>query len=205
MAMTLRVVVPPHPLIAHWLTMLRNVETPPPLYATALGELGKWLTYEALRDWIPHRREEIKTHKATTEGIVIESSVPLLAIPLSAGGFEMWHGGRTVLPNASLCLGGVPKEIERNAGVIVFIDQIAKGETLLNTLKLLKRIGVESTRIRVIAPLASAPGLSLIGESSPDLNIYTGCIDPEINDNGEIIPGIGNPILRLNTRFGHTS
>ena len=69
MAMTLRVVVPPHPLIAHWLTMLRIEETPPPLYATGLSELGKWLTYEALRDWLPHRREAIKTSKKCQPGI----------------------------------------------------------------------------------------------------------------------------------------
>ena len=53
MAMSLRVVVPPHPLIGHWLTMLRHRETPAALYATALQELGRWLTYEALRDWLP--------------------------------------------------------------------------------------------------------------------------------------------------------
>ena len=40
MAMSLRVVVPPHPLIGHWLTMLRHRDTPPALYATALQELG---------------------------------------------------------------------------------------------------------------------------------------------------------------------
>ena len=50
MAMSLRVVVPPHPLIGHWLTMLRHRETPPALYATTLHELGRWLTSEALRD-----------------------------------------------------------------------------------------------------------------------------------------------------------
>ena len=61
MAMSLRVVVPPHPLIGHWLTMLRHRETPPALYATAMQELGRWLTYEALRDWLPHRREPIPT------------------------------------------------------------------------------------------------------------------------------------------------
>ena len=67
MAKTLRVVVPPHPLIAHWLTMLRHVGTPPSLYRTALEELGRWLTYEALRDWLPHRREEVHTALERTE------------------------------------------------------------------------------------------------------------------------------------------
>ena len=60
MAMSLRVVVPPHPLIGHWLAMLRHRETPSALYATAMQELGRWLTYEALGSVVlaassPHR------------------------------------------------------------------------------------------------------------------------------------------------------
>ena len=80
--MTLRVVVPPHPLIGHWLTMLRHRETPAPVYGTAMQELGRWLTYEALRDWLPHRRDTVPTETGTTEGTVCEANVPLLAMPL---------------------------------------------------------------------------------------------------------------------------
>ena len=79
MAKTLRVVVPPHPLIAHWLTVLRHEGTPPALYRTAMEELGRWLSYEAMRDWLPHRRDVVKTPLASTDGTVIESGVPLLA------------------------------------------------------------------------------------------------------------------------------
>ena len=61
MAMTLHVVIPPHPLIGHWLSILRIDTTPPAIYATALEQLGKWLTYEALRNWLPHRKEEVIT------------------------------------------------------------------------------------------------------------------------------------------------
>ena len=56
MAMTLRVGVPPHPLIGHWLSVVRDRQTPPAIYASATAELGRWLTYEALRDWLPQRR-----------------------------------------------------------------------------------------------------------------------------------------------------
>ena len=73
MAMSLRVVVPPHPLIGHWLTMLRHRETPPALYATALQELGRWLTYEALRDWLPQRRDTVPGMEGDTEGTIVEA------------------------------------------------------------------------------------------------------------------------------------
>ena len=60
MAKTLHIVIPPHPLIGHWLSILRIDSTPGPIYSTALEQVGKWLTYEALRDWIPHSKTEIK-------------------------------------------------------------------------------------------------------------------------------------------------
>lgn len=198
--MTMRVVVPPHPLIAHWLTMLRNASTPPPLYSTGFEELGRWLTYEALRDWLPHRREAVMTHQSETEGTVVESGVPLLAIPLLPGGLALWQGARRVLPSSQLCLKGVPENIDRNAGVIVFVDQIASGVRLLNTIELLKKQGIEARRLRVITALTSTPGLQLLGETLPDLTIHTACIDPELAENGQINPGIGDPIERLDIR-----
>ncbi len=198
--MSLRVVVPPHPLIGHWLTMLRISTTPAPLYATGLEELGRWLTYEAIRDWLPYKMEQVETIHGSTESQIIESTIPLLAIPLMPGGFEMWLGARKVLPTSSLCLSGVPKPIEKKAGVIVFVDQISNGETLLKSLSVLRNENVETQRLRVITALASNPGLKRIGEEIPDLTIYTANIDPEITDYGELIPGIGNPCSRLNTR-----
>lgn len=200
MAMTLRVVVPPHPLIGHWLTVLRHRETPAALYSTALQELGRWLTYESLRDWLPHRRDVITTDCAETEGTVIESSVPLLTLPLLPAGLELWQGARSVLPNAALCLQGVPQGIEANAGVIVFIDQISDGTRLLNLLQQLQAQGVEGRRLRVITALTASPGLTRLGEQMPDLTVHTACIDAELQDNGNIKPGIGDPVTRLNLR-----
>ena len=44
-----------------------------------MEELGRWLTYEAIRDWLPHRREEVQTLLELTEGTVIETNVPWCA------------------------------------------------------------------------------------------------------------------------------
>ncbi len=200
MAMTLRIIVPPHPLIAHWLTMLRNASTPAPLYSTALEELGRWLTYEALRDWLPHRNEAVTTPETKTEGKVIDFSVPLLALPLMPEGFSLWQGARMVLPNSHLCLEGVPNVIEKNAGIVIFVDQIATGQKLLLELELLKKQAVEPQRIRVVTALTAAPGLKNLAECFPELNIYTASIDPDVSEEGMIVPGIGNPLIRLNIR-----
>ena len=200
MAKTLRVVVPPHPLIAHWLTVLRHEGTPAALYRTAMEELGRWLSYEALRDWLPHRREMVKTPLASTEGTMIETSVPLLAIPLLPGGLHLWEGARQVLPNADLCLGGVPTSIESKAGVMVLLDQIDDGEAVVSILSRLHQEGVDGRRLRVITSVCASPGLKRIGEAFPEITLHTACIDADLNEDNQILPGIGDPLLRLGIR-----
>ena len=200
MAKTLRVVVPPHPLIAHWLTVLRHEGTPAALYRTAMEELGRWLSYEALRDWLPHRREVVKTPLASTEGTMIETSVPLLAIPLLPGGLHLWEGARQVLPNADLCLDGVPSSIESKAGVMVLLDQIDDGEAVVSILSRLHQEGVDGRRLRVITTVCASPGLKPIGEAFPDITLHTACIDADLNEDNQILPGIGDPLLRLGIR-----
>eukprot|EP00250_Pteridium_aquilinum_P015371 c22548_g1_i1 orf=763-1047(+) len=51
----LLVFVPPHPLIKHWLSVLRNELSPVPIFRSALAELGRFLIYEAARDWLVRR------------------------------------------------------------------------------------------------------------------------------------------------------
>ncbi len=200
MAKTLRVVVPPHPLIAHWLTVLRHQGTPAPLCRTAMEELGRWLTYEALRDWLPHRRDTVQTPLASTEGTVIEAGVPLLAVPILPGALHLWEGARQVLPNAELCLGGLPEAIETQAGVVLLLDQISQGDDLVDLLRSLERLGVEAPRLRVITTLTASPGLKRIGETYPEITIHTACIDAELDEQQRILPGIGDPLQRLGIR-----
>jgi len=200
MSMSLRVIVPPHPLISHWLTILRNPTTPEILYATGLEQLGTWLTYEALRDWIPNRKEQIDTLIGKTECTIIDPDIPILAIPYLPAGLELFRGARNLIPNASLCIGGLPNEIDKNAGIIFYIDQITTGKKLLKDLKILKDKKIDSRRIRVIAALTANPGLKEIGENIQDLNIYCACIDPELISDSELSPGIGDPSLRIKTR-----
>ena len=200
MAKTLRVVVPPHPLIAHWLTVLRHEGTPPALFRTAMEELGRWLSYEAMRDWLPHRKDLVKTPLGSTEGSVIETAVPLLAVPLFPGGLHLWEGARQVLPSAELCLGGLPETIEAQAGVVMFLDQIRGGAELINLLQRLDQLGVEAPRLRVITALSASPGLKRIGESYPEITIHTACIDADLDEQDRILPGIGDPLQRLGIR-----
>lgn len=213
MGMTLRVVVPPHPLIGHWLSVLRDGTTPPALYASAMGELGRWLTYEALRDWLPHRRLAITTPDGTAEGDVVDPAVPLLVVPMLRAGLGLWQGAQSVLPAARVAHVGVncaspeaapdwyldalPAPIGEGVGVLVFAPQVGSGATLAAVLERLQALGVGGKRLRVITALTASPGLKLLGERFPELTIYTACIDAEVNDAGRVVPGIGQPEVRL--------
>ena len=212
MALSLRVVVPPHPLIAHWLTILRDSATPTPLFATAMGELGRWLTYEALRDWVPHRSITVQTPLAPCTGEIIDPAIPLLAVPVLRGGLGLWQGAQGVVPAARVAHVGIdappgeavhwylddlPISIEPRVGVLIWLPQLASGRTLQALLGRLRAAGVEGQRLRVITALAASPGLKAIGESTNDLTIYCACIDPDLNEQGQILPGFGDPARRL--------
>ena len=105
-----------------------------------------------------------------------------------------------LIPNSNLCIGGLPTEIEENAGIIFYIDQITTAKNLLKDLSNLKDRKINSRRIRVITALAANQGLKEIGENIQDLNIYCACIDPELISESELSPGIGDPSLRIKTR-----
>ena len=213
MAMSLRVVVPPHPLIGHWLTLLRDRHTPSPLFATAMAELGRWLTYEALRDWLPQRRVEIETPLASSEGMVIDPEIPVLAIPVLRGGLGLWQGAQTVMPQAQVAhvglevdaLGAVPHwylddlpaSIGASMGVLIFLPVLARGATLISLLQRLQHLGVSGRRLRVITTVAAAPGLKAVGERFEDLTIYAACIDAELDDQARVLPGFGDAASRL--------
>ena len=213
MSKTLRVVVPPHPLIGHWLTLLRDQQTPTALFSTAMAELGRWLTYEALRDWIPYQRVQVQTPLALTEGTVVDGTVPMLAVPVLRAGLGLWEGSRSVVPNAAVAhmgfvrdeasgvahcyLDSLPEQIPANAGVLVFDPMVATAGTLIQVLERLEAKGVTGPRVRVVSALAAAPGLKTLGERFGDLTLYTGCIDAELDSAHRIVPGLGDAGDRL--------
>ena len=209
MVMALRVVVPPHPLIGHWLGVLRDRHTPGSLYASATAELGRWLTYEAVRDWLPHRRIQLESPLAAAEADVVDPAVPLLALPLLTAGLGLWQGGQTVLPSAQVLhlqesLGVITPPagpILPRCGVLLFVAELGDGESLLQLLDDLSALGVTGDRLRVITSLASGPGLKSLGERHGSLTIYAAGIDPDLNEVGAIVPGIGDVRQRL---FGGT-
>ena len=201
MAMSLKVIVPTHPLIKHWLSILREKNTPNILYSTGYEQLGKWLTYEALRNWLPYKKEIISTNNGDTDGFFINNDYPIKILAMIPEGLSLWFGSKELIPNSTLSLGELPKSIESNEGIIFYSEQITTKSTAIETLLKLKELGVDSNRILLITAICTNKGLNEIAKLFPNQVIYTSCIDEEDDNTKLLIPGIGNPLLRLSTIF----
>ncbi|CAJ1949425.1 unnamed protein product [Sphenostylis stenocarpa] len=73
------VYVPPHPLIKHWVSVLRNEQTPSLIFRNAMAELGRLLMYEASRDWLPTISGQIQSPMAVATVEFIDPREPVAA------------------------------------------------------------------------------------------------------------------------------
>ncbi|HAA26786.1 MAG TPA: uracil phosphoribosyltransferase [Cyanobacteria bacterium UBA8553] len=208
MTLQLRVYVPPHPLIKHWLGVARDASTPPPLFKSAMMELGRWLTYEAIRDWLPTDDILVQTPLAPCSVTMVNPDVPLVVVPILRAGLALLEGAQTLLPLASIyhlglvrneetleasCyLNKLPKEFNPKTRVLITDPMLATGGTIMLTMAELTERGVDPALTRIISVVAAPPALQKLGSTYPSLTIYTAMIDETVNSLGYIVPGLGD-------------
>lgn len=204
----LRVYVPPHPLIKHWLGVARDVTTPSPLFKSAITELGRWLTYEAIRDWLPSDTLQVETPLAPCQVSMINPDIPLVVVPILRAGLGLLEGAQTLLPLASVyhlglvrneetleanCyLNKLPQYFAPETRVLITDTMLATGGTIMRAMAELTKRGVDPAFIRIISVVAAPPALQKLGASYPSLTIYTATVDEELNSQGYIVPGLGD-------------
>mmetsp|Transcript_886 Transcript_886/g.2423 ORF Transcript_886/g.2423 Transcript_886/m.2423 type:complete len:275 (-) Transcript_886:145-969(-) len=202
------VIVPPHPLVGHWIAVARNKYSPSPMFRNALAELGRILIYEAVREWLPVVEAQIETPLALADVAVVDTEKPIKVIPILRAGLVLLENAATVLPASetyhlglvrdeetllpSEYLNKLPESFAPDDKVLVSDPMLATGGTLAHALQLIVDRGARPENIRVICALAAPPGLTKISEKFPGLRIYAGIIDPELNDVGFIVPGVGD-------------
>ena len=162
MAPQLRVYVPPHPVIRHWLTIAREKHTPVPLFRTAMNEMGKWLTYEAVREFLPVQEVNVETPLGNAAGQIIDNSVPLAFVPILRAGLSMLEGCQSLLPSASVyhlglvrneetleasCyLNRLPERFAPQTHIFIVEPMMATGGSIITTLKLLTERGADASQ-----------------------------------------------------------
>ena len=208
MALQLRVYVPPHPLIKHWLGVLRSDSTPSPVFRSAMTELGRWLAYEAVRDWLPTVDMTIETPLTTCPATFVDPEVPVAIIPILRAGLALLEGIQSAVPTASTYhiglsrdeetleptwyLNKLPEQFESNTRVMISEPMLATGGTMMATMAELTQRGVDPALVRVVSVVAAPPALQKLADDYPTLNIYTAMIDEGLDEHGFIVPGLGD-------------
>jgi len=206
--MQLRVYVPPHPLIRHWLAVSRDEATPVVLFRTAMVELGRWLTYEAIRDWLPTIETTVQTPLTDCPATLINPEVPLAIIPILRAGLALLEGIQASLPLASIyhlgivrdeetlashCyLNKLPERFEPQTRILISEPMLATGGTIMTTMAELTKRGADPALTRIISVISAPPALQQLSINYPALSVYTATIDEGLNERGFIVPGLGD-------------
>lgn len=208
MTIQLRVYVPPHPLIKHWLGVARDASTPAPLFKSAMIELGRWLTYEAIRDWLPTEDIMVQTPLAPCPATMVNPDIPIVVVPILRAGLALLEGAQTLLPVASVYHLGVvrneetlaascylnklPKRFDPQTRVIITDPMLATGGSMMLAMAELTQRGIDPEFVRIISVVTAPPALQKLGSGYPSLAIYTAMIDEGLNSKGYIVPGLGD-------------
>ncbi|MEL7349925.1 MAG: uracil phosphoribosyltransferase [Cyanobacteria bacterium J06649_5] len=208
MALQLRIHVPPHPLIKHWLGVLRSSSTPSAVFRSAMTEMGRWLAYEAVRDWLPTVDMTIETPLTSCPATFVDPEAPIAIIPILRAGLALIEGIQSAVPTGSTYhiglarneetlepiwyLNKLPERFEPNTRVIISEPMLATGGTIMATMAELTRRGIDHTLVRIISVVTAPQALQKLAEAYPGLIIYAAIIDEGLDDNGFIVPGLGD-------------
>lgn len=197
-----------HPLIDHKMTILRKKETSSMEFRQLVNEISTLMGYEVTRD-LETEDIEIETPIAKTVGKRI-SGKKIGIVPILRAGLGMVEGLLTIIPAARVGHIGMyrdpetlkpvtyysklPKDVASRQMIIVD-PMLATGGSLIEAIDELKRNGAKN--IKSINLLAAPEGLKAVEESHPDVEIYIAALDEKLNEDGYIVPGLGDAGDRL--------
>lgn len=192
-----------HPLVQHKLSALRERSASTSEFRRLLREVSLLLGYEVTRD-LPLTEREIDTPLARMRAPVIAGKKLALISILRAGnglldgllelvpaarvGFVgLYRDPRTLTPVEYYCK--LPDRLDARLSIIVD-PMLATGNSVAEAVAILKRAG--ATRIRFLCLLAAPEGIARMKAAHPDVPIVTAAVDSHLDENGYIIPGVGD-------------
>ena len=192
-----------HPMIKHKISVLRSKETSTKEFRELISEISMILCYEAFKneELIEY---EVETPIAKTTGYKIDEN-NYAFVPILRAGMGMIDGVLRVMPTAKIGHIGLyrneetlepvkyfskfPKGIE-NKEVILLDPMLATGGSGSAAITLLKQDGVK--KIKFLSIIAAPEGIERIKKDHPDVQIYAAQLDDHLNENGYIVPGLGD-------------
>lgn len=191
-----------HPLVAHKLTILRSKDTEPKKSRELVGELAGLLAYEATSDLVI-KPVRVQTPLKETDGYQLVHKIGL--IPILRAGLGMVEGVWNFMPSAEVWHIGIYRDektlkpvqyynklpIEPTVSVCLILDpMLATGGSAVATVDILKQWGVK--RIKFVGLIGAPEGIAHLQNSHPDVPIHLAAVDERLNENGYILPGLGD-------------
>lgn len=196
-----------HPLISHKLTIMRDKNTSVKDFRECAHEVALLLGYEATKD-LKLCDYEIETPITKTMGKQIEKQVAL--VPILRAGLGMVDALMDLIPAAKIGHIGLyrneetlepveyycklPTDISERQ-VLVLDPMLATGGSAVAAINFIKKRGAKN--IKFVCIISAPEGIKAIRQAHPDVEIFCGALDEKLNENGYIVPGLGDAGDRL--------
>ena len=196
-----------HPLLTHKLALLRRKETDTKEFRETLGEIAGLMAYEITRD-LPVRNITVETPlgKCNTQ----ELAMDVVLVPVLRAGLGMVDGISNLIPTARIGHIGMYRDHVTlkpmtyyakfpdnlpDAVVMVLDPMLATGGSSTDAISVLKSNGAKS--IKLVCVVGAPQGVERIMNDHPDVQIYLAGLDEKLNEQGYIVPGLGDAGDRL--------
>ena len=192
-----------HPLIKHKLALMRDKTTGVKEFREAASEIAMLMCYEATRD-LPLKEITIETPVSEARVQVI-SGKKIALVPILRAGLGMVNGVLSLVPSAKIGHIGLyrdeethepheyfcklPNPIEQRT-IVVTDPMLATGGSAVAAIDFIKQHG--GKHIKFMCIIAAPEGVKKLHEAHPDVQIYVGHLDRELNENAYICPGLGD-------------
>lgn len=199
----MKIVEVKHPLVKHKIGLMRAGDISTKDFRELATEVGSLLTYESTKD--------LETEEITIEGwngpVKVEQikGKKVTVVPILRAGLGMMDGVLEHIPSARISVVGIYRneetlepvpyfkklanDVEERLAIVVD-PMLATGGSMIATLDLLKAAGCK--QIKVLVLVAAPEGIKALEAAHPDVELYTASIDSHLNENGYIIPGLGD-------------
>ena len=198
-----------HPLINHKIAILRDEKTSMKEFRELIEEITTLMTFEALKEGVPTVEKQVKTPLETCTKHVVKDNA-IVIVPILRAGHGMVNGIHVLFPSARVGHIGLyrneetlepceyycklPEGIEDKL-VIIVDPMLATGGSACDAIDRLKARGCKN--IKFMAVIGAPEGVSRLAEAHPDVPVYVSTLDRQLNENGYILPGLGDAGDRL--------
>jgi len=197
-----------HPLVQHKLTLMRDKTTSTKAFRQLLREIATLLCYEVTRD-LSLAPIQIETPMMPMQAQVLAGK-KLVFAPILRAGIGLIEGMLDLVPSARVAHIGLYRDPSSLTAVeyyfkapsdlpdrlVIVVDpMLATGNTAVAAVDRLKEHG--ASEVRFVCLLATPTGLANLHAHHPEVRVWTAAIDPQLNDHGYILPGLGDAGDRL--------